>query len=286
VTPAGVAALLEAGVNRLSLGVQSLDDRELALLGRRADRATTLRALQAVRAAGCDNLSCDLMFALPGQTLTRLGETLDEVMALGPEHVSAYGLTVEDGTPFGVARRAGTLTLPAEGLGADMFELVCERLGAAGYEHYEISNFARPGRAAVHNTLYWVGSEYLGLGAAAHSMRFLDGGSPPARIERRANVRSPEAYLAAARGGRHEPGEREELDLAAQRREGLWLWLRLVAGVDRDAFARRYGVDPAAVDPEATAGLERQGLLAVTPARLQLTRRGVLFADEVALAFL
>ncbi|HEY3355304.1 MAG TPA: coproporphyrinogen III oxidase family protein, partial [Polyangia bacterium] len=181
---------------------------------------------------------------------------------------------------------AGQLQLPDEGEQVAMFELARERLAAAGYAHYEISNYARPGRAAVHNTLYWCGSEYLGLGAAAHSMRFLDGARPPARIERRANPRLPEPYMAAVAAGALAPAAREELDLAAQRREGLWLGLRMIAGIERAAFARRYGVDPAAVAPAVVRDLVGQGLLAVAPERIRLTPRGLLFADEVAVALL
>jgi oxygen-independent coproporphyrinogen-3 oxidase len=281
-----LAALRAAGVNRLSLGIQSLDEHELRVLGRRCDRAGALAAIARARAAGFDNLSCDLMFALPGQTVARWRATLDEMCALAPEHLSVYNLTVEEATPFGARARAGRLPLPDEEVQVEMFELAHERLAAAGYAHYEISNYARPGREAVHNTLYWRGAEYLGLGAAAHSMRFLGPGPAPARIERRANPRLPEPYMEAAAAGVLAPASREELDLAAQQREGLWLGLRLLAGVERAAFRGRYATDPVAVAPAVCRDLTRQGLLEVTAERVRLTGRGLLFADEVAVALM
>jgi oxygen-independent coproporphyrinogen-3 oxidase len=273
--------LRAGGVSRLSLGIQSLDDDELRLLGRRGDRAGALAAIARARAAGFDNLSCDLIFALPGQTLGRLGATLDEMCGLRPEHVSVYNLTIEEDTPFGARAREGRLRLPDSGIQVEMYELCRERLAQAGYEHYEVSNFAQPDRAAVHNSLYWRGAEYLGLGAAAHSLHRTD-----EVALRTANPRDPEAYMVAALDGTLAPAERETLDRDAQRREALWLGLRMLEGIPRLDYLRQHGVDPTAVDPTACADLFQQGLLEVTPERLRLTRRGVLFADEVALRFL
>ena len=299
---AGLAALRAGGVNRLSLGVQSLDDDELHLLGRRHGRAEALDAYRVARAAGFEDLACDLIFGLPGQPLERFRRTLDEVCGLGPEHVSVYNLTVEEGTPFGAQARAGRLRLPDQGLQVDMYELARERLAAAGLRHYEVSNFARPGREAVHNGLYWRGAEYLGVGAAAHSLRLLPTsggtagpGAPAGRdataaaaqvAERRANPRDPDAYMADARAGRLQPASVEKLDPDARRREALWLGLRVLDGISRPGFVAQYGVDPVQLAAAACADLEAQGLLVIDPDRLRLTHRGLLFADEVGMRFL
>jgi oxygen-independent coproporphyrinogen III oxidase len=284
------AALRAGGVNRLSLGVQSLDDDELRLLGRRHGRAEALAAIGLARAAGFENLACDLIFGLPGQPLARFGRTLDEVCALGPQHLSVYNLTVEEGTPFALQVGAGRLRLPDAGVQVEMFELARERLAAAGYRHYEVSNFARPGWEAVHNGLYWRGVEYCGVGAAAHSLRLLPGPGgevgPDAIAERRANVRAPDAYMAAARAGSLEPASLERLDPDARRREALWLGLRVLDGVSRPAFRARYGVDPVDFAAAACADLEAQGLLEISPDNLRVTHRGLLFADEVGMRFL
>src|SRR5262249_52276459 len=140
---------------------------------------------------GFARLSLDLMFGLPGQTLAELDRDLDGILALEPDHVSIYNLTIEERTPFGAMRREGTLKLPDSGLQADMYQRVMERLGAGGFEHYEISSWARPGRRAVHNTLYWTSGEYLGLGSSAHSHRRMG-----AEGERFSTVRSVDDYFA------------------------------------------------------------------------------------------
>jgi oxygen-independent coproporphyrinogen III oxidase len=299
---AHLEALRAGGVNRLSLGVQSLDDDELRLLGRRHGRAEALAAFRLARAAGFENLACDLIFGLPGQPLERFRGSLDELCDLGPEHVSVYNLTVEEGTPFAAQVGAGRLRLPDGGVQVDMYELARERLAGAGLRHYEVSNFARPGREAVHNGLYWRGAEYLGVGAAAHSLRLVSGpgsaagsgvdatsglGAAAGRVaERRANPRDPDAYMAAARARSLRPAAVECLGPEARRREALWLGLRVLDGISRPRFAALYGIDPVESAAAACADLMAQGLLVVEPARLRLTHRGLLFADEVGMRFL
>ena len=273
---AHLAALRAAGVNRLSIGVQSLQDKHLHTLGRLHGRAEAERAVADARAAGFDNLSVDLMFGLPAQTLTELEADLGGVLALEADHVSVYNLTVEPRTAFGGLARAGVLSVPDSGVAAEMYERIDERLARAGYGHYEISSWARPGRRAVHNTLYWTGGEYLGLGCSASSFRRLpDGGG-----ERFSVARSVDAWLRAPDVTSH-----ETLDPAALEREAVWLGLRLLDGIDRAAHRRLYGVDPVAAHAAEVDRLVVEGLAEVTPERLRLTRRGVLFADEVGARF-
>ncbi len=276
-----LARLRDAGVNRLSLGVQSLQPRHLHSLGRLHGADEARRAVEDARAVGFDNLSLDLMFALPAQTMGELDKDLAGVLALEPEHLSIYNLTVEDRTPFGAMKRDGLMAFPEDGVAAEMYEIVIARLQRAGFDHYEVSSFCRPGRAAVHNTLYWTGGEYLGLGCSAHShLRLPDG-----RGRRFANVRSVDKYFAVPDGG-DTTIMSEELSADALEREAVWLGLRLMAGIDRAAHAALYGSDPVERHDHEVRRLKQEGLVEVTPERLRLTRQGLLFADEVGARFL
>ncbi len=166
--PERLAELRKAGVNRLSIGAQSFDDRHLATLGRIHRAGDTLETLAAARRAGFDNLSLDLIFAVPGQTIADWQRDLERVVALAPEHVSAYGLTYEEGTPLERDLAAGNVEPATEETEAAMYEAAISTLAGAGYRHYEISNFARPGYQCRHNVTYWSWGDYLGLGAGAH----------------------------------------------------------------------------------------------------------------------
>ena len=268
--------LRAAGVNRLSLGVQSLEPKHLATLGRTHAAGTAGRALGDARRVGFANISVDLMFGIPSQTLTELESDLAGILALAPEHVSVYNLTVEERTAFGGLQRAGLLAVPDSGVCAEMYERIDARLAAAGLGHYEISSWARPGRRAVHNTLYWTGGEYLGLGCSAHSFRRLpDGGG-----ERFSVARSVDEWLRAP-----SVATRETLDAAALEREAVWLGLRFLDGIDRARHAALHGVDPVAAHADEVRRLQDEGLVTVTTERLALTPRGILFADEVGARF-
>lgn len=269
---AHLEALRAAGVTRLSIGVQSLQDKHLRTLGRLHGPAEAERAVTEARAAGFERVSVDLMFALPAQTLTELEADLAGVLALPVDHVSVYNLTIEERTAFGGLQRAGVLSVPDSGVAAEMYERIDQRLGRAGFAHYEISSWARPGARAVHNTLYWTGGEYLGLGCSAHSFRRLPAGGG----ERFSAVRAVDAWLRAPELAGH-----ETLDAAALEREAVWLGLRLLDGIDRAAHRRLHGVDPVEAHAGEVERLVAEGLAEVTPERLRLTRRGVLFADEV-----
>lgn len=252
----------DAGVTRLSLGIQSLDDGVLRFLGRTHDAAAGRAAFRAARAAGFANISVDLIFGAPGG---RFEEELDEVIGWGPEHVSLYGLTVEPGTEL--ARRK--TALPGEEAQARHYEAAMDRLGAAGFRHYEISNFARPGFESVHNGGYWDGRPYLGFGPGAHSF-------VPHR--RWANIANVERYLAGDRSA----ASVEELTPLQRMIERIFLGLRRDTGLDVAAFEAEFGVR---FDERYAAALERLGdAVERSGDRLRLTRRGRLLADAVVAA--
>jgi oxygen-independent coproporphyrinogen-3 oxidase len=269
--------LRAAGVTRLSLGVQSLQPKHLHVLGRTHGSIDAAKAVENARASGFTNISLDLMFALPSQTLSELDADLDGVLALAPEHVSIYNLTVEERTAFAALARTGALLLPDSGVAAEMYERIDARLERGGFAHYEISSWARPGRRAVHNSLYWTGGEYLGLGCSAASFRRLpDGGG-----ERFSTVRSVDKWLRAP-----DVVQKETLDRVALEREAMWLGLRLVDGIERARHRQLHGVDPVDEHAQEIEKLLHEGFIGVTAEKLRLTRKGILFADEVAQRFL
>ena len=260
-----LTALRGLGVNRLSVGLQSADDRELTLLGR-AHSFADFRALFAdARAAGFDNLSADLMYGLPDQTAEGFRQSLRALIDLSPEHVSAYGLKIEEGTPF--ARRRPSLALPDEDTEYEMYTACTELLGEAGYQKYEISNFARPGRESRHNLRYWERRDYLGLGVAAHScfegVRF-------------GNGRDMDAFLAGA----DITVERAELDETDAFNEYLMLGLRLTKGIDTADFRARFGIELRDAYPHLN-DLLRHGFMTLREGRLAFTDRGFFVSNTV-----
>lgn len=280
-TPASLAGYRAAGVNRLSLGVQSFDDRMLVRLGRVHTAREAREAFAAARAAGFDNISVDLIHSLPGQEPGQWLEELRHAAALGPEHISAYGLTVEEGTPFAREEEEGSLILPAEDDAARMFEETAEALAPAGYEHYEIANFARPGRRSRHNQVYWRRGTYLGLGAAAHS--FLRDPRPGLRWK---NPDDITAYARAIREGVLPDEGRISLTEREAMGEWLFLGLRILEGVETARFREEFGVN---LDTTYGGEVERlceAGLLAAEGGRLRLTRRGVLLSNRVFAHFI
>jgi oxygen-independent coproporphyrinogen-3 oxidase len=268
-------ALRAAGVNRLSLGVQAFQDGLLGGIGRNHDAAAAPAAVAAARRAGLVRLSCDLMYGVPGQTMDDWRRSVEALVALAPDHVSAYALTVERGTAFGALDRAGRLPRPDDESVAAMFTWGRQALAEAGYQHYEVSSYALPGRRSVHNGLYWSGAAYLGVGASAASFRPLVDGTG----WRFTNPRATDTYL---RGPG--PADAEHRSAGALENEALWLGLRTTDGVDRAAHAVRHGQDPlaaAARSQEARRCVEA-GWLEVSDGALRLTPAGFLFADEVA----
>lgn len=286
----------KAGVNRLSLGMQSADDTELRLLGRVHTFAETIQSCKDARRAGMENISLDLIFGLPGQTTAVWERTLHHALELAPEHLSLYALTLERGNELAREIRRGALPAPDEYAAADMYELAEEQLAAAGYSQYEISNWARgagsgkpdpfPQYASRHNLQYWLNLPYLGFGAGAHGCA---GG------RRIANIRSVEKYTARMRSGRirrfplgpantsNQVRSREE-----EIRETMWLGLRLTErGVVRTEFRERFGEDFSSRFRDEIEELKSTRLLewAEDGERLRLTKRGRLLGNQVFLKF-
>ncbi len=270
---ANFASLAAAGVNRLSLGLQALDDAALRLLGRPHDLAQGLAALDAARRT-FPRVSFDLIHSRPGQTVGQWAAELERALSLGTGHLSAYQLTLEPGTRFAALHAKGLLALPPEDEAAAMFELTAERCAAAGLRAYEISNHARPGAESRHNLQYWRYGAYAGIGPGAHGRR---SGLATQRL------RKPEAWLDAVRAHGH--GLESEAPVPAPQAalEALMMGLRLAEGIDPARFEAATGVPLArAVDPAARAKLASLGLvtaagpLAATPAGRPLTNRLVL----------
>ncbi|MCS7207756.1 MAG: radical SAM family heme chaperone HemW [Dehalococcoidia bacterium] len=278
------AGARQAGINRLSIGVQSLNDRHLRLLGRRHTARDAQAAYATARQAGFTNINLDLMFGLPYQTLEDWQETLQQAVALRPEHLSAYCLTLEEGTPLEHWVRQGRLPTPDPDLSADMYTWAEAFLEQEGYQHYEISNWSRPGYLSRHNLLYWTGGEYLGCGPGAHS--YLGG-------VRFANLKSPQRYIRALGGvPRSFPGWEklpgwlavewaEALDPWTQVEEALMLGLRLVEGVSWESVERRCGVAITAALTPLWDEVEGLGLVERTEGGIRLTPRGRLLGNEV-----
>lgn len=264
--------LRRAGFNRLSIGMQSFDDRLLRGLGRTHSARDGLLAVAAARSAGFDNLSLDLMYGLPGQDLAAWRATLEIGLDLAPAHFSLYELTVEEGTPFGDRAAAGTLNLPAEETVAAMATLCRDMLDSRGYEQYEISNYARPGFRCGHNINYWQNGSYLGLGAGAVSC--LSG----LRLK---NVVSPQRFMALLDAGCDPFAEGEGLDRESRFRETVIMGLRMLAGVSCQGLERRFGLNPARYYGGTLTRLIGQGLLHLEGDRLRLTARGLELANPV-----
>lgn len=281
-----LAGFRDAGVNRLSLGIQTFQPRLLEALGRRHDVGQSREALEAARTAGFDRLSLDLMYAIPTQTPAELEDDLAQAILAGPDHVSAYALIFEPGTPLTRDLQAGRIERLSEPAEAEMYETVGERLGAGGLIQYEISNYCLPGQEARHNQAYWRGRPYLGLGAGAHC--FAPRGAPPAPDAdfgvRWQNERDPARYREKIERDGHAVAEHESLSRSQAQGEFCWLGLRENRGLDRGEFLRRFGAEFEETFPH-TADLRTEGLLEDRDGRIALTQTGRLLADSVFASF-
>jgi oxygen-independent coproporphyrinogen III oxidase len=269
-----------AGINRISFGVQSFHPAHLAKLGRIHSAAQAIEAIGAARKAGFANLNLDLIFGVPGQSVDEWAADLDTAIGLAPDHISAYGLTYEEGTAFYAQKRSGRLQPVAEEIEIAMFNYTRKALAGAGYAAYEISNFAQPGRACAHNLNYWRAGPYLGVGAGAHSFA-----SQPAPGRRWGNEKQPARYIESARRDGHARVSEEPLSDAQARGEFVFLGLRCSDGFAAAAFTRRFGSEFTRAFAHADAFV-RDGLLECADGRWRLTERGLLLADSVFATFL
>ena len=269
VTPGSLSAYRELGVNRASFGVQTFNDRDLKLLARGHDADDARSTFRLLRDAGFENISFDLIAGLPGQSLDDWNRNLDEALSMQPEHLSLYLLEIHEGTPLAEQIRSGRRTPIDDDAAAEMYELMTDRVEEAGYEQYEISNFAKPGFESRHNTKYWKLDPVFGFGVSAHSF---DG------TERYANVSDTAAYLKKIECEGSSEVFRERIHESA---EVAFLGLRLTEGIDVEGYIHRFGADLI----EKAEHLEADGLIEMVAGRLRLTRKGRLFSNEVFTEF-
>jgi oxygen-independent coproporphyrinogen III oxidase len=274
--PRHLAGFRAAGVTRLSLGVQTFNPRGLAALGRLHTPEEGKVAIEHARAAGFASISADLIFGWQGQTLADWRDDLQKAIALHPDHLSAYALTVEEGTPLAHAVAAGTAAVADEDLYADMFLAADELLTGAGYTHYETSNYARPGHRSRHNCGYWINGDYLGFGVGAHSHR---------RDRRFWNARDLHTYLKNVRDGNAEAGS-ECISEATARAETMFLGTRLAEGVGESAFFARHACSVDAVYGRQIAEYVARGIVTRSGGRIAIAPEARLLADEIAVRFL
>jgi oxygen-independent coproporphyrinogen III oxidase len=276
-------ALRRAGVNRLSLGAQSLNDRLLRLIGRIHNAEQVAHTFRLARGAGYDNINLDLMYGLPEQSTADWQDTLAKALALSPEHLSLYALTLHDETPLAQRIARGALSALDDDLAADMYSYARSLLAANGYEHYEISNWAkrteRAGRSfrCRHNLTYWLDQTYIGIGAGAHSY---------CARQRYWNVSRPEEYIRRLATGGSPIADSEDIGRRTEISEFMILGLRLIEGVTDERFARRFGCEMRSLYASEIDALAAQGLLIVARDRIRLSERGHLLGNEVFERFL
>jgi oxygen-independent coproporphyrinogen III oxidase len=265
-----------AGITRLSIGVQSFEPAETRTLGRKHTPEQVASVVASARAAGLGSISLDLIFAVPGQTPQSWRRSLERAIELGVDHISCYGLTVEEATPYADWQRREPAAFADDSQEAELYAIAIDTLEAAGYEHYEISNFARAGHACRHNLNYWANGEYLGLGVGAASYR--DG-------VRYVHTRSLEEYVRAALAGEPIPSDAERLEGTKRVGEAVMLALRTKQGVQLDNFKERYGIDPLQFYAPVVARYIEIGLLEHAGNFMRLTDRGRFLANDVCGAF-
>jgi len=277
VTPERLAGFRSAGINRISFGVQSFRDEELQRLSRLHSAARASEAFSMARAAGFENISLDLMMWLPQQTVAHWLESVDALIALGPEHASMYLLEIYPNAPLRDAMARSKWSLAPDDDAADMYLSGLDRMDKAGYVQYEVSNVARPGRASRHNLKYWTDGEWLGFGCGAHSTR---------HAVRWKNLASTEEYISAATAGGRLTADRRPLSAEEQLEDALFTGLRLNAGIDLRAVKLRYGADVWALYGGELQVFVEEGVLVYDGRSLRLTRAGMLLAHEIMTVFI
>lgn len=274
ITREKLKTLINAGVNRLSLGAQTFNNSHLKKIGRIHNDREIIDAFNMAREAGFENINLDLIFALPGESMKDWQESLAKAIKLNPEHISTYNLQLEEGTPLHAEKLKGGLKLPDEGTELEMYKYAIKYLEDNGYSHYEISNFAKPGRECRHNLIYWTMQNYIGAGAGAHS--FIDNA-------RTANSPSLEKYLTkdmAAIKTEHRNTKKESMQ------EMIFLGLRLIQGFNIGDFTNRFGISMREIYKKELAELIDEGLIELNGKNIRLTENGLFLANEVFKRFL
>ena len=274
--PDKIAVLKDSQVNRVSLGVQTFDNKMLKRIGRSHQEQDIYDNIRHLKQAGFDNISIDLIYALPGQTMDQVKENVAKAIDLDIPHMSLYSLILENHTVFMNRMRRGKLPLPKEELEAEMFEYIIDELEKAGFEHYEISNFSKPGFESRHNLVYWDNAEYYGLGAGASG--YVDG----IRYKNHGPIRH---YLEAVEADKARITE-EHLTLEEKMEEELFLGLRKKTGVSKARFEEKFGVSFDQRYGQVVASLTEQGLLVPDDKQVRMTKRGLFLGDTVAEKFI
>ena len=271
-----IAVLKNSAVNRVSLGVQTFDDKMLKKIGRSHLEKDIYENIDRLKLAGFDNISIDLIYALPGQTMEQVKDNVAKAIALDIPHMSLYSLILENHTVFMNRMRRGKLPLPKEEVEAEMFEYIIAELERAGFEHYEISNFSKPGFESRHNLMYWDNAEYYGIGAGASG--YVNG----VRYKNHGPIRH---YLKAVEEGNARITE-EHLTLREQMEEEMFLGLRKKSGVSMERFEEKFGQSFQELYGDIIKDLIQQGLMQVDGDRVRMTKRGLFLGDTVAERFI
>jgi oxygen-independent coproporphyrinogen-3 oxidase len=277
-------ALYAIGVNRLSLGVQSFQDRFLQKLGRIHTSADAVNLFKDARSPGFSNIGLDLIFGTPDQSMDDWERDLNCALSLKPEHISVYNLTIEEDTPFYDLQRKGKIALPDEGIQIEMYRLAQEKAAAAGYDQYEISNFALPGFRCRHNEGYWTLKEYFGFGAGAHSYLRETSNKRNWGI-RWKNTPNPYEYISLLSNNGTAVIEGEELTRETAIKEAIFLGLRRLEGISLDDFEERFGISLEKTFANIIPYLLKENLISIYEGRLKLTIQGILLSNEVFLKF-
>ena len=271
-----ITVLKNSAVNRVSLGVQTFDDKMLKKIGRSHLEKDIYENIDRLKLAGFDNISIDLIYALPGQTMDQVKDNVAKAIALDIPHMSLYSLILENHTVFMNRMRRGKLPLPKEELEAEMFEYIISELEKAGFEHYEISNFSQPGFESRHNLMYWDNAEYYGIGAGASG--YIDG----IRYKNHGPIRH---YLKAVEDGNARINE-EHLTQREQMEEEMFLGLRKKSGVSMERFEEKFGQSFQELYGDIIKDLIQQGLMQVDGDHVRMTKRGLFLGDTVAERFI
>lgn len=276
-TPDKVAVLKQSAVNRVSLGVQTFNNKHLKQIGRGHNEAQIYESIDSLKSAGFDNISIDLIYALPNQTITDVKENVAKALALDIPHLSLYSLILEHHTVFMNKMRRGKLNLPAEDLEAEMFDYIISEMEDHGFEHYEISNFTKPDFESRHNLMYWNNAEYFGCGAGASG--YVDG----IRYRNRGPIQH---YLKAIKEKGQARFQEERLSQAEKMEEELFLGLRKKSGISIQRFEDKFGLPLMEVYGQAIDDLEKDGLILVEKDCIRMSKKGLFLGDTVAEKFI